>query len=145
MVPPLKRKESVKRMSFMQRRKETLKIEDPEQMTIAQLKATLRAASVSEHDIALCIERSQLNTLYKERLDKEFNACVVVQRHWRLLVDSRKVRTLAVTAPVLPPVRAPLSPRPLLPRSPRAGAPRGICESSCATQPRGNNWPAPLC
>ena len=82
----------------MQRRRETLKIEDPEHMTIAQLKATLRAANVSEHDIGLCIERSQLNTLYKERLDTEFKACVKVQRHWRLVLDYRRVSVPAAHA-----------------------------------------------
>jgi hypothetical protein len=90
MVPPLKRAPSVKRQSFFKRR-ESFKIDDPERLTVAQLKATLRAANVSEHDIALCIERSQLNTLYKERLDKEFNACVSVQRKWRAVQDYRKV------------------------------------------------------
>ena len=90
MVPPLKRKESVKRQSFMVKRK-SLKIEDPEHFTISQLKQTLRAASVSEHDIAMCIERSQLNTLYKERLDVEFKACVAVQRHWRMVLEWRQV------------------------------------------------------
>ena len=82
----------------MQRRRETLKIEDPEHMTIAQLKATLRAANVSEHDIGLCIERSQLNTLYKERLDTEFKACVAVQRHWRRVLDYRRVSVPAAHA-----------------------------------------------
>ena len=76
----------------MLKRKEQLKIEDPEHLTIAQLKAELRLAKVSEHDISLCIERSQLNTLYRERLDLEFKACVVVQRHWRKVQDYRKAR-----------------------------------------------------
>jgi hypothetical protein len=90
MVPPLRRRPSTKTSSFIEKRKAVLKVEDPEHFTIAQLKATLRAANVSEHDISLCIERSQLNTLYKERLDTEFKACVVVQRHWRRVLDSRR-------------------------------------------------------
>ena len=72
-------------------KRKSLKIEDPEHFTISQLKQTLRAASVSEHDIAMCIERSQLNTLYKERLDVEFKACVAVQRHWRMVLEWRQV------------------------------------------------------
>jgi hypothetical protein len=91
MVPPLKRNASTKQSSFLQKRKERLKLEDPEHFTIAQLKAMLRAANVSERDISLCIERSQLDTLYKERLDEEFRAVVKVQRHWRKLQDYRKV------------------------------------------------------
>ena len=46
MVPPLKRAASVKRQSFMIKRKESLKIEEPEHLTIAQLKATLRAGTI---------------------------------------------------------------------------------------------------
>ena len=106
MVPPLRRKPSMKTSSFIEKRKAVLKVEDPEHFTIAQLKATLRAANVSEHDISLCIERSQLNTLYKERLDTEFKACVVVQRHWRRVLDSRRVRCPAWCACC---VRGPLS------------------------------------
>ena len=76
----------------MERRKEILRVDEPEHMTIAQLKLKLREARVSERDIALCIERSQLNTLYMERLDTEFKSAVLVQRHWRSLQEWRKTR-----------------------------------------------------
>ena len=76
----------------MERRKEILRVDEPEHMTIAQLKLKLREARVSERDIALCIERSQLNTLYMERLDTEFKSAVLVQRHWRSLQEWRKAR-----------------------------------------------------
>jgi hypothetical protein len=48
MVPPIKRNASTKQASFLQKRKERLKLEDPEHFTIAQLKAMLRAANVSK-------------------------------------------------------------------------------------------------
>ena len=101
MVPPIKRQPSMKRNSFMLQRQQTFKLAEPEQFTIAQLKATLRAADVSEHDISLCIERSQLNTLYKEKLDKKFNACVSVQRHWRQVLEYRKVLTFHFSARIV--------------------------------------------